>query len=150
MSAWDVSWPSRCASPAESTGAVYVSDFQRGQFTPAEIRLVSLFADQAAVAIENTRLLDSERQRSADLARSRALMESLSRLAANLEQSTDPDQLLETLRGELQQLGIHSWLGLIDAASGRAAQPIPFHELSGPLGGRGFVAPGNRPGGHPG
>ncbi len=100
------------------TGAVYVSDFQRGQFTPAEIRLVSLFADQAAVAIENTRLLDSERQRSADLARSRALMELLSRLAANLEQSTDPDQLLETLRGELQQLGIHSWLGLIDGASG--------------------------------
>jgi PAS domain S-box-containing protein len=99
-------------------GAVYVSDFQRGQFTPAEIRLVSLFADQAAVAIENARLLISERQRSTDLTRSRALIESLSRLAANLEKSIDPDQLLETLRGELQRLGIRCWLGLIDAASG--------------------------------
>jgi PAS domain S-box-containing protein len=101
------------------TGAVYVSDFQRGQFTPAEIRLVSLFADQAAVAIENTRLLASERQRSTELARSRALIESLSRLAANLEKSTDPDQLLQTLRGELERLGIRSWLGLIDPTSGQ-------------------------------
>ena len=101
------------------TGAVFVSDFQRGQFTPAEIRLVSLFADQAAVALENTRLLASERQRSAELARSRALIESLSRLAANLEKSIDPDQLLETLRGELERLGIRYWLGLIDPANGQ-------------------------------
>ncbi len=95
------------------TGAVFVSDFQRGVFDPAEIRLVSLFADQAAVAIENSRLLASERRHSSQLQRSRALIESLSRVAANLERSTEPDDLLKVLEVELRDLGIDAWMGIL-------------------------------------
>ncbi len=41
-------------------GVISVSDERTtGSFTPDEIRLVSLFADQAAIAVENTRLLDA-------------------------------------------------------------------------------------------
>jgi len=108
-------------------GAVYVSDFQRGQFTPAEIRLVSLFADQAAVAIENSRLLASERQRSAELARSRALIESLSRVAADMERSTERGQLLSILGDELRRLGIDAWMGLLHPESGE----METHMLAG-------------------
>ncbi len=73
---------------------------------------MSLFADQAAVAIENTRLLASERQHSAQLHRSHALMESLSRVAANLERSTEPGELLSVLESELRNLGIDAWMGI--------------------------------------
>lgn len=100
------------------TGAVYVSDFLPGAFTPAEIQLVTLLADQAAVALENARLLTAERQRSAELRRSRSLIQSLSRMAADLERSTHPDELLDTLRLELQDLGLRCWIGFVDEATG--------------------------------
>ncbi|MBM3121092.1 MAG: GAF domain-containing protein [Chloroflexi bacterium] len=100
------------------TGAVFVSDFQRGVFNPAEIRLVALFADQAAVAIENSRLLASERQHSSQIQRSRALIESLSRVAANVERSTEPSDLLRVLEIELRDLGIHAWMGVLGPERG--------------------------------
>jgi len=42
------------------TGVINVTDTEKtGSFTPDEIRLVSMFADQAAIAVENARLLDN-------------------------------------------------------------------------------------------
>jgi len=113
------------------TGAVFVSDFQRGVFNPAEIRLVSLFADQAAVAIENSRLLASERQHSSQLQRSRALIESLSRLAANLERSTEPGDLLNVLEAELRDLGIDAWMGILRPDTGDLETRMLTPEASG-------------------
>ena len=37
-----------------------------GAFTPDEVRLAELFADQAAIAVENARLLEAERERSGE------------------------------------------------------------------------------------
>jgi PAS domain S-box-containing protein len=116
------------------TGAVYVSDFQRGRFGPAEIRLVTLFADQAAVAIENTRLLASERLHSSQLLRSRALIESLSRVASKLERSTEPGDLLNVLEAELRDLGIEAWMGLLRPDNGELETHLLRPEASG-LGG---------------
>ena len=36
---------------------------QTGAFAPEDVRLIELFADQAAIAVENARLLEAERQR---------------------------------------------------------------------------------------
>jgi PAS domain S-box-containing protein len=113
------------------TGALFVSDFKRGVFEPAEIRLVTLFADQAAVAIENSRLLASERRHSDQLRRSRLLIESLSRVAANLERSTEPEDLLKVLESELRELRLNAWMGILRPESGELETRLFTREASG-------------------
>lgn len=49
-------------------GVILLADNHPGEFTPNQIRLISLFADQAAIAIENARLNDSLRQQAAESA----------------------------------------------------------------------------------
>ena len=45
-------------------GVLSLADTTRaGAFAPEDVRLIELFADQAAIAVENTRLLEAERQR---------------------------------------------------------------------------------------
>ncbi len=64
------------------------------------------FADYAALALESARLQASERRRSEALARSSALITALSRVAARIQNTVDPDQVLETLGAELSRLGV--------------------------------------------
>ena len=63
-------------------GVINVTDFrQPGSFSEDQIRLASLFADQAALAIEAARLYQEERSRSAELA---TLYESATAMSSNL------------------------------------------------------------------
>ncbi len=86
-------------------------------FTDDQVRLVSLFADQAAIAVVNARLLESEQRRSAELARSKGLMAALSQVAAQIERTYDPEQVLLTLAREVRSVGLNYWLGFTDAES---------------------------------
>ena len=76
-------------------GVINVADNeQMGPFSDEEIRLVSLFAEQAAVAIENARLFEAEREQR-ELAE--ALRETSSVLSATLDLNTVLDLLLDQI-----------------------------------------------------
>jgi PAS domain S-box-containing protein len=76
-------------------GVINVADNeQMGSFSDEEVRLVSLFAEQAAVAIENARLFEAEREQR-ELAE--ALRETGSVLSATLDLDTVLDRLLDQI-----------------------------------------------------
>ena len=88
-------------------GVINLSDDKHiGAWTEEELRLANLFADQAAIAVQNARLLEAERQKSAELARSNAVIAALSQVASRLGETLNPDQIIETIGTELRHLGV--------------------------------------------
>jgi GAF domain-containing protein/CheY-like chemotaxis protein len=81
------------------TGVVQVFQFEEQRiFSPADLDLLTLFANQAAIAVENARLLDAERLR-------RQEAESLGEIAQVLSSSLDLDDVLDAiLRSTLRML----------------------------------------------
>ena len=75
-------------------GVILVDDDHAGPFTEDEIRLVSLFADQAAIAVENARLFEAEREQ-------RELAETLRQVGAALAATLDADTVLDRLLEQL-------------------------------------------------
>ncbi|MCJ7667470.1 MAG: GAF domain-containing protein [Anaerolineae bacterium] len=79
-------------------GALYVDDPDVGRrFEEGDIRLATLFANQAAIAIQNARLYEEERKRSGELS---ALLDTAQTLASSL----DLAQLLETIASQAKEL----------------------------------------------
>jgi len=66
-------------------------------FTPKEIELLTTFTDQAVIAIENARLFEELRQRSAELARSVEDLRALSVVGQAVTSSLDLKVVLETI-----------------------------------------------------
>ncbi|HET7010150.1 MAG TPA: PAS domain S-box protein [Anaerolineales bacterium] len=99
-------------------GVLNVADDEPGGFDDQAVRLVHLFADQAALAMENARLLEAERQRAAELARAHGVLFGLSRVAGRLERTHDPEQVLTTLRDQLLPFGVNFWMASLDSATG--------------------------------
>jgi len=83
-------------------------------YSPDDELTLKTLANQTAVAIDNARLHEAERQRSAELARSNAFITALSQVAAHIEVTPTPDQVLETLGYELKQLGLTCFLALLE------------------------------------
>ena len=74
----------------------------------------AVFASQVAVAFEQARLLEAERQRSTALAHSHGLLTALSQVAASIERSEGPDEFLDSLGAELRRIGLGCALATID------------------------------------
>ena len=99
-------------------GVINVADDTVGVFRDEEVRLVRLFADQAALAVENARLLEAERERTEELERARRLVDGLSRMAAQFGRVQDPTRVMEILGAELRAMGLNGSVGLLEEETG--------------------------------
>src|SRR5208282_1626326 len=73
-------------------------------FTDKQIELVETFADQAAIAIENVRLLDALRQRTDDLGRSVGELRALGEVSQAVNSTLDLETVLSTIVAKAVQL----------------------------------------------
>ncbi len=113
---------------------------QAGPWSAEEIRLASRFADQAAIAIQNALLLEAERRRSTELARSNAVIAALSQAASQLGETRDPARIQETIAAEFKRLGVTVLFSLAKpgapglTVSHLSAEPETLRELERLLG----------------
>ena len=80
-----------------AVGALVVARVEVLPFTPNEIRLLEAFADQAAIAIENTRLFQELQERTAQLARSVEEQRALAEVSQTVSSSLDLQEVLTTV-----------------------------------------------------
>ena len=73
-------------------------------FTDKQIALVETFADQAAIAIDNVRLLDELRQRTAELGRSVGELRALGEVSQAVNSTLDLETVLSTIVAKAVQL----------------------------------------------
>ena len=73
-------------------------------FTDKQIALVETFADQAAIAIENVRLLDELRQRTDELGRSVEELRALGEVSQAVNSTLDLETVLSTIVAKAVQL----------------------------------------------
>ena len=66
-------------------------------FTDKQIALVETFADQAAIAIENVRLLDELRHRTDELGRSVSELQALGEVSQAVNSTLDIETVLSTI-----------------------------------------------------
>jgi diguanylate cyclase (GGDEF)-like protein len=78
-------------------GAMFVFYHQEHSFSDDEVHLLTTIANQAAVAIENARLFEAERQQ-------RQESETLREAALALTTTLDRNQVIERILGQLQQV----------------------------------------------
>ena len=85
-------------------GAIFVTKTVPQPFTDKQIELVSTFADQAVIAIENARLLNELRVRTDELARSVEELRALSEVSQAINSTLDLQIVLETIVAKAAQL----------------------------------------------
>ncbi len=83
-------------------------------FTEEQIEIAREVANSLAVAIQQARLHESQRQRTADLRRSNTLITALGEVAARLQINLDTDQLVGTVEARLRELDINWMVALLD------------------------------------
>ena len=101
-------WRSILAAPimrdGQPIGAIAIQRAEAGPFSPAEIELLKTFADQAVIAIENTRLLGELRARTGELTRSVDELRALAEVSRALSSTLDLDTVLQTVVTRAGQL----------------------------------------------
>jgi GAF domain-containing protein len=73
-------------------------------FTEKQIALVDTFADQAAIAIENVRLLDALRRRTDELGRSVGELRALGEVSQAVNSTLDLENVLSTIVAKAVEL----------------------------------------------
>ena len=85
-------------------GVIMIYRLEVKPFTDKQIALVETFADQAAIAIENVRLLDALRQRTDDLGRSVEELRALGEVSQAVNSTLDLETVLSTIVAKAVQL----------------------------------------------
>src|SRR5262249_23358023 len=85
-------------------GVILIFRFEVKSFTDKQIAIVEIFADQAAIAIENARLLDELRQRTSELGRSVEELRALGEVSQAVNSTLDLETVLSTIVGRAVQL----------------------------------------------
>jgi GAF domain-containing protein len=88
----------------EFLGIIMVYRHQVRPFTEGQIALLETFADQAAIAIENARLLTELQSRTAELTRSVQELQALGEVSQALSSTLDLDAVLNTIVSRANQL----------------------------------------------
>src|SRR5215831_3572384 len=81
----------------QPVGVITVARAEAGPFSPAEIALLQTFADQAVIAIQNTRLLGELQARTQELTRSVDELTALGDISQALSSTLDVDVVLDTI-----------------------------------------------------
>ena len=85
-------------------GVIVIYHQEVRPFTEKQIALVETFADQAAIAIENVRLLDALRRRTEELGRSVDELRALGEVSQAVNSTLDLETVLTTIVGKAVQL----------------------------------------------
>jgi GAF domain-containing protein len=90
--------------PGEAVGTISVTRRDPGGFTNDEIALLQTFADQAVIAIENTRLLSELQTRTDELTRSVDQLTALGEVGRAVSSTLDLETVLTTIVSRAVQL----------------------------------------------
>jgi signal transduction histidine kinase len=94
-------WRSMIAVPmlreAIPIGTIVIQRAEAGRFPEGQIALLKTFADQAVIALENTRLFDAEQARTRELSRSVAELKALSEVGQAVNASLDLQTVLNAI-----------------------------------------------------
>jgi len=88
----------------ELLGVIGVNRHEIRAFTPSQIALLETFADQAAIAIENARLLNELQERTAQLTRSVQELRALGEVSQAVGSTLDLEMVLTTIAARADQL----------------------------------------------
>jgi two-component system, NtrC family, sensor kinase len=88
----------------ELLGVIMIFRHEVQPFSDSQIALMETFADQAAIAIENERLLSELRDRTAQLTRSVTELQALGEVSQALSSTLDLDTVLRTIVARASQL----------------------------------------------
>jgi diguanylate cyclase (GGDEF)-like protein len=107
-------------------GAAIITFPETHPFSQSEIALGEQAAAQIALALAKTQLFETERQRTAQLARANRLITAFSQVATEVASSKDPETVLEKLGQELQRLGLYCLVALRMPETGHLAMHALF------------------------
>ena len=85
-------------------GVITVTGAEAGAFSQRQIELLETFADQAVIAIENVRLFQELRTRTAELTRSVAQLTALGEVSRAVSSTLDVEVVLDTIVSRASQL----------------------------------------------
>jgi signal transduction histidine kinase/HAMP domain-containing protein len=85
-------------------GALVIRRTEVREFTPKQIDLLTTFADQAVIAIENVRLFEEVQARTSELARSVGELKALGEVSQAVNSTLDLKTVLETIVAKAVQL----------------------------------------------
>jgi signal transduction histidine kinase/DNA-binding response OmpR family regulator len=88
----------------KAIGAMFLARRQVRPFTDKQVGLATTFADQAAIAIENARLLNELRARTADLAQSVSELRALGEVSQTVNSTLDLEAVLSAIVSKAAQL----------------------------------------------
>jgi diguanylate cyclase (GGDEF)-like protein len=101
-------------------GLIQLTSRQANFFNESHASRLRVFAEQAAIAVQNANLYEESRRHASLLARANSVMTALNHVAARLYQP-EPEAVLESMVAELQALGISSMVAMLDEAKGAFA-----------------------------